>query len=663
MKRATSFTLIFLIPLMITSCIDKLDQVTPEKLEDEYSLDSLTSIKFPEGYDFATTRNVKFNISEDCSRCIYRIYYDEFGSYIYMGSYADGDISLTLPSSSSTLLIEKDDGLSRVSKEVNVQSVSMISFSNNNGRAINGITSSTQDDGACIDYLHAVNNNGDNFTIDLTNDEYSDLVLPNLQGGGSIANAIDQENGLMYYNIGTTMYAYDISSSTFSVLHQGNPFNGSYPRLEYKDGFFYMGNNGSRMYKVDAVTNEVVLTYNVTGFVNSTSGGDLAFDSNGDLYLACFSGLYKFTSINEETGDATITRISAENFPFQLTSMAIDRQDRIFVGTNDSNSRLIQISKEDGSYSIVRTFDRKINDLTAWKCDADDLDQADSDGDGIINILDDFPDDPEVAFETYTPSELGNGTIAFEDLWPYQGDYDFNDLVIGYRFVMVQNAENRVVRMRMEFSLKAIGASIHSGFGLGLDIDKNKIESVQGYSDFGQLISRDAKGLESNQSKAVLVVFNDAYDYFQGVGENFINTNKAEPVFDPVDFEVSIEFTEPVSIEELGNVPFDPFIFSSYDRGVEVHLANKPPTDLANTNTLGTEDDASNPSTGKYYVNENNLPWGIHVIHTFRYPIEKKRISQAYNRFIDWGMSEGSLYSDWYGDNSGYRNMSNIYTQ
>jgi len=41
--------------------------------------------------------------------------------------------------------------------------------------------------------------------------------------------------------------------------------------------------------------------------------------------------------------------------------------------------------------------------------------------------------------------------------------------------------------------------------------------------------------------------------------------------------------------------------------------------------------------------------------------MEKKRIDRGYNKFIDWGMSRGESYKDWYGDNSGYRNLSNIF--
>ncbi len=35
------------------------------------------------------------------------------------------------------------------------------------------------------------------------------------------------------------------------------------------------------------------------------------------------------------------------------------------------------------------------------------------------------------------PSEQFTGTLAYEDLWPGKGDYDFNDLVVDYDFDIV----------------------------------------------------------------------------------------------------------------------------------------------------------------------------------------------------------------------------------
>jgi len=213
--------------------------------------------------------------------------------------------------------------------------------------------------------------------------------------------------------------------------------------------------------------------------------------------------------------------------------MAIDRQDRIFVGTNEAKSNLIQISKEDGAYEIVTTYDRKINDLTAWRCAVEDLEDTDTDQDGIPDVINDYPNDPEEATDVYTPSALGNGTFAFEDFWPKKGDYDFNDLVMGYRYINVLNNSNKSVRFKMEMTLKAIGAGYHHGFGISLDVDKTKVESVTGNALNGSLISVEANGLEANQEKTVVIVFNDTFDHMRPpAGAQFVNTDDAETYVD-----------------------------------------------------------------------------------------------------------------------------------
>lgn len=641
---------------LVIGCIEKPDFSPEQEIQEEIAL---SNIPFPETFDFETSKEITLSIDDEKQgSAVYRVSYQLDGLTYEIGSFiqqANGlNASFTIPSAVPDLQITKQTGTASTNYNVDV-------LGNQANLEVSPYQSESVSEG-CYDHLYAVNTNSHFFKIDVSNQQYGETTLPNLPGG-SIANALDQVNGIVYINVGKTLYSYDISAQSFSVKHTGNPFNGNYPRLEYKDGFFYMS-NGSNMYKVNASTNAIVGNYTISGFINGNGGGDLAFDSNGDLYLACFSGLYKFTSINDNNGTASITRISAENFPYQLTSMAIDRQDRIFVGTNSSSSKLIQISKEDGAYSIVKTFNKKINDLTAWKCEVEDLSETDSDGDGVIDELDDYPNDPDAATDVFTPSELGYGSYAFEDMWPNFGDYDFNDLVVNYRYTNILNSANQSVRLKMNFVLKAAGAKIRSGFGIELDVDPLKISSVAGHSTIGNNTTLDAKGLEASQGKAVIIVFNNTHDHMQpAAGEEFVNTDPNESIVNNVSFDVIIEFTEPIDPSEIGSAPFNPFIFSTVDRGQEVHLSGKMPTSLADDASFGTSDDDSNIGAGKTYQTQNNLPWAIHIIHNFRYPIENARINTAYNHFVDWAQSGGVLYTDWYGDNSGYRNTDKLFFQ
>jgi len=644
------FPLIIL--LLVASCIEE------PQFEDTTNETSLEDISF-EGFNFETGGQVKLAITDYTQGTAkYKVSYMSDGEVNTIGSFfkkgSGLSTNLFLPTSVEELLLIKSDAKGAESYIIKVSG-------NSANLTINETSAGSVANEGCIDHLYAVNNNGDFFTIDGSISDFTPTSLGQLQGGGSIANALDQENGIMYYNVNKNLYAYDIASGTYTIKHTNNPFNGNYPRLEYKDGYFYMSNKNV-MHKVEVESNNVVASYTISGFINNDGGGDLAFDSAGELYLACFSGLYKFSSINDQNGTAEVVRISAENFPFQLTSMAIDRQDRIFVGTNDAQSNLIQISKEDGAYSIVKTFDKKINDLTAWKCEASNLSQQDSDNDGIIDELDDYPNDPEAAADVFTPSELGMGSFAFEDLWPLKGDYDFNDMVIGYRYTNVLNSNNESVRFIMNFTVRAVGAGNHSGFGIELDVDPSLVSSVTGHHTGGNNTTLDAKGLEANQDKSVIIVFNDSFNFMQpAAGAKFINTDPSEVSVEPYNIEVVVEFVSPIDPSLIGDAPFNPFIFSSLERGKELHLAGKTPTNLADQSLFGTGSDATELGSGKSYQDANNLPWAIHIIHQFRYPTEKTRIDKGYNKFIDWGVSQGSQFKDWYGDNNGYRNTSKLY--
>ncbi len=614
--------------------------------------EAIPNFHFPEKFDFETSQEVTLSFEGIGASGIYEVTYMWQGEQEVIATFNSRKdksvLPVEVPKSVDELII-----LLKTSDEVYQQTFSIgsdhtivIEFPDLSGRLKN-----------CQDRLFAVEASfGGFWEIDLQEGNYVENQLANLSGGGSIACALDQENNQVYYNVGRTLYRYHVESETFETVFTSNPFNGNYPRFEYHDGFFYIG-NGKVLYKVDATTNQTVQRYDITGFVNSNSGGDVAFASDGTLYLACFSGLYRFDSFDDTNGIATISRISAENFPYQLTSMAIDRTDQIFVATNESNSRLIRMNTEDGSFEIVAQYNHKINDLTAWRCAEGDLEETDSDGDGVIDALDDYPEDAEISATKYTPSELGQGCLAFEDLWPAIGDYDFNDLVVKYKYIQYINAENQTVRMKMVFDLVAMGATFHNGFGIQLPMDKAAIESVSGY-EVGAGISLDEKGLETGQTYPVIIVFDDAFNH---LGGNAIVNTKPDGASAPVkQFELLVEFVAPINLEEVRTEQFNPFIFIA-KRSKELHLRNKPPTDLADAQYMGTAFDNSDPALGKYYRSVNNAPWAIDIIHTFRYPKESRRIDRAYNRFMDWANSEGTDFQDWYTDASGNRNTEHIY--
>ena len=296
----------------------------------------------------------------------------------------------------------------------------------------------------------------------------------------------------------------------------------------------------------------------------------------------------------------------------------------------------------------------------------------DADGDGVADNEDAYPTDPYRAYNSYYPSQNQFGTLAFEDNWPNRADYDFNDMVVNYRFNTVTNAANQVVEIKAKLVTRASGASFHNAFAFQLNgINPDKIIGTSGTHVSPETIfSYNANGLEANQTYANCIVFDDFYKVMQHPGSGTgINTDESAP-FVPYDtLNVQLTFISNgvpapggvVTIAQLPSSGFNFYIVSNQDRGREIHLADFVPTNLVNTSLYGTGNDNTTPSEGKYFKSENNLPWGLNILTGFDYPSERSPINEAYLHFIEWAATSGVSYPDWYTAQAGYRDNSKIY--
>ncbi|TDQ07539.1 LruC domain-containing protein [Pedobacter metabolipauper] len=290
---------------------------------------------------------------------------------------------------------------------------------------------------------------------------------------------------------------------------------------------------------------------------------------------------------------------------------------------------------------------------------------GDTDGDGVIDGLDDFPNDPSRAYITYSPSATGWSTLAFEDNWPIKGDYDVNDLVVNYRYTFIKNAQNAVVEMAGEYQPVAAGASYKNGFGVQLPISASLVSSVTGQSLQSSYIQLASNGVESGQSKAVLIPFDNYENLLRNPdGSAQVNTDPAKSKVTPSKVTLAIKFISPVAAADLGTAPFNPFLIINLKRGYEVHLPFNSPTDKVTSSLFGTGDDNSNPATGRYYLGKDNSPWALSFTDMFSYPIEGSPITNGYMHFNEWATSGGTTFKDWYVNTAaGFRNGTYIYSK
>lgn len=294
------------------------------------------------------------------------------------------------------------------------------------------------------------------------------------------------------------------------------------------------------------------------------------------------------------------------------------------------------------------------------------LGETDADGDGVADAMDMFPNDPERAYVKYYPLNEPNGwgTLAFEDLWPEQGDYDFNDFVIDYRVKQVLNANYEIKDIEGDFLLRAVGALKKNGFAIEFPFAPFEIEGS---------ITLVRDGEESQvqpvaaAGKSVLVLIANTANHISISGsENLWNTQMANPYYEPIPFSFKLTLENPVDESALPAYGFwNPYLMVdvNYIVGKEIHLPGYPPTALADESLFRTGDDDTNPETGKYYKTANNLPWAIDVPMSWKYPREHKQISETYFGFGPWAQSGGTVQVDWYIPTAGKYDPEKLYNK
>ncbi len=298
--------------------------------------------------------------------------------------------------------------------------------------------------------------------------------------------------------------------------------------------------------------------------------------------------------------------------------------------------------------------------------DLEDVEDAeeivDTDNDGVSDSFDDYPDDDTRAFDNYYPSKNVFGTFIFEDLWPSKGDYDFEDLVMDYNINQITNAQNQIVEISSRYVVKAIGAGFNNGFGFQLSASPEDIESVEGFNIQGNYITLNSNKTEANQSKATIILFDNAYNILPRVPGYFgVNVVPEAPYSEPDTVFLSVKFKNKIPIIQSALPPYNSFLIVNKIRGKEIHLPNMQPTDLVDVSFFGTADDNSIPEEGKYYTSTKYYPWAIDLPNSYKHMQSSKRITLGYLNFAKWAESNGTLFKDWYLDIEGYRNWDYIY--
>lgn len=234
----------------------------------------------------------------------------------------------------------------------------------------------------------------------------------------------------------------------------------------------------------------------------------------------------------------------------------------------------------------------------------------DTDGDGVADNLDEYPNDRTMAYNNFSSITGAGSTIAFEDQWPKKGDFDMNDLVMACNYNVVTNTQNIVVQVIGYYTLMATGGTTGSAFGVEFPIPSSNVTNLTGGV------------LEAKQDKAVVILFTDLRSQTQDW-----NTISGVTAATQITYKVTFNVINGPKLCDFGT-NYNPFIYNMVGQSrLEVHLAGKPPTTLADKTVFGTGDDNTTIAAGKYYVTKTGLPYAIQIPKgVFNYPT-RDRIS------------------------------------
>ena len=254
---------------------------------------------------------------------------------------------------------------------------------------------------------------------------------------------------------------------------------------------------------------------------------------------------------------------------------------------------------------------------------------CDTDGDGVIDADDDYPEDPTRAYQSFFPS-AGKQIVAFEDLWPAKGDYDFNDLVMSNQVEISHNANNELVDAKFTVSIDALGAGLANGIGLMLR-DESKASLASGSI---ASVSGDVSVDPSDAAGLILTndVFTTISSYYQNNGTGPSKTAD------------TLRFTINFSATAGGELLPELYLFRTNDRSLEIHRSGFAGSASFDASRVNTGDDNGDFKTA------NGLPWGIEIISAngFQHPLEKIDIVEAFSEFDAWAGSGGSQNATWY---------------
>lgn len=328
---------------------------------------------------------------------------------------------------------------------------------------------------------------------------------------------------------------------------------------------------------------------------------------------------------------------------FVLANNAWSERVRGFTGDNlyrSATSEGLSVNNNGVPYGEPRTAVYKYGDVVMisfedYKDDENFSDVVITMKTNPVNAITDIPEiDPD---ENTTTTNTLKGMYAFEDLWPDNGDYDMNDVLVRYHYGKTLNIYNEILAETFTFKTFSNYAGNNNGLaftlpnGIPSDVKEMKYEiKLPGAEDFTQT----------------------AFTY-EAETNTFLLTDNVKTNMG-AEYRVTLNYASPILTESQAQV----FIYKpgTGENRWEVHIACEAPTSMMDYSYFGTKDDCSNLDEGLYYVNNTRYPFAFFLAGATETDLSKLLISEnesvpvsdLYPEYIGWSESNGTQNADWY---------------
>jgi len=346
-----------------------------------------------------------------------------------------------------------------------------------------------------------------------------------------------------------------------------------------------------------------------------------------------------------DTGSRTITSSSGSDI--HLSSF--DATLRIPVGANLSQAtaaRLVvsflETNESLGDPEAFYDYSNGYEDVAlVTPEDASYLDQLAAGRDEAPLVIETDASSTPSGSRVYYPSKDQFYVVAYEDQFPQRGDYDFNDLVVGFRVYFELDASGRAIGGGGEGYLIARGGGFDHDWHLRLALPS-------GASGSGALTLFEPDDLYAASGYPRPFTFNGALDVevfsntatlWTDGGYQFVNTlREQQDLVRGHRFSFSFRLDASLDGASMPAAPFDPYLYV-HNTGYEIHLPGKRAVLASSRNTRDGHDSFSDAA---------GYPFGMVMPESWEVPVEFTDLGIAYPEFLEYVTGSASQGVSWY---------------